>query len=88
MTKFNLIYDRLKCCTIVIGTSLSLTIGLNSRTLAQSNLIPPSPAVCDLDLASLKSVEIEILLRRIRYQQRERRHRAYGGRANNFQPSW
>ncbi len=59
MRKFSSIFDQLKCYTIVFGTSFSLTIGLNNSGLAQSNLLPPSPAVCDLDLASLKPVDIE-----------------------------
>jgi hypothetical protein len=54
VTKFEEISDRWKR-TILCGASLVLTMDLNSVTLAQSNLTPPSPVVCDLNLASLKS---------------------------------
>jgi hypothetical protein len=59
MIKFCLLNDRLKRYTIICVSSLALTIGSSSATLAQSNLIPPSPAVCDLDLAALKSGDVD-----------------------------
>jgi hypothetical protein len=41
----------------VAGSSLYLTLGLGSTVLAQSSLIPPAPEVCEIDLASLNSIE-------------------------------
>jgi hypothetical protein len=50
--------DRFKSCAIVCGTSLLAIIGLNQTGLAQSTLIPTTPATCDLNLALLKSNDI------------------------------
>jgi hypothetical protein len=57
MIEFARLSDRLKYYTIVCGGSLLLTIDFNSHSLAQSSLAPPSPAICDLNLSLLKSIE-------------------------------
>jgi hypothetical protein len=49
--------DRLHRYGIICGTSLLLLLSLNQPGLAQSSLIPPAPATCDLNLALLKSVD-------------------------------
>jgi hypothetical protein len=53
--KFDEIYDRWKQLAILGGANLVLTIGFSSATVAQSNLTPPSPVICDLNLDLLKS---------------------------------
>lgn len=53
----SLTIDRLKSCAIVCGSSLLMLIGLNETGLAQSSLIQPTPATCDLNLDLLKSNE-------------------------------
>jgi hypothetical protein len=53
--KFDETYDRSQRMMILGGAILVLVIGFNSATLAQSNLTPPSPVVCDLSLAVLTS---------------------------------
>jgi hypothetical protein len=50
--------DRWKRYAIVCGTSLFVIIGLSKTGLAQSNLIPPPPVTCDLNLSLLKSADI------------------------------
>lgn len=49
--------DRYQRCAIAIGTSLLLMLNLTRAGLAQSSLIPPTPATCDLNLAQLKSAD-------------------------------
>jgi hypothetical protein len=49
--------DRSKRYAIAVGTSLLLTLNLTRAGLTQSNLIPPAPPTCNLNLASLKSVD-------------------------------
>ena len=50
--------DRWQRYFSICGSSLFLIMGLSQAGLAQSSLIPPPPATCDLDLALLKSGDI------------------------------
>lgn len=52
------ILNSLNTCTIACISSLAAVIGLSSAGSAQSSLIPPPPATCDLNLAVLKSNSI------------------------------
>ena len=54
----SLVIDRLRRCAIIVSVSLSLTLDLNRFGSAQSSLEPPIPAICDLNFARLKSVDI------------------------------
>jgi hypothetical protein len=49
---------RWKRCFSVCGSSLFLMVGFSQTGLAQSNLIQPPPATCELNLALLKSADI------------------------------
>jgi hypothetical protein len=50
--------DRCSHCAIVCGASLLFTVNIQSAGLAQSSLLPPTPATCDLNLAELKSADL------------------------------
>jgi hypothetical protein len=54
----NVPINLLKHYLSICSSSLFLIIGLNQTALAQSNLIPPPPATCDLNLALLKSADL------------------------------
>lgn len=41
----------------VAGSSLYLTLGWGSSARSQSSLIPPTPEVCEIDMAAFKSTE-------------------------------
>jgi hypothetical protein len=43
---------------IGLGTILTLTLSFGRVGLAQSSLLPPTPATCDLNLAQLKSADL------------------------------
>ncbi len=57
-TQIPLGVDRSQRYVIAVGTSLLLMLNLARAGLAQSNLAPPAPATCDLNLALLKSADL------------------------------
>jgi hypothetical protein len=50
--------DQYRCAGIIAGTSLWLIFHFHPAGFAQSSLLPPTPATCDLNLAQLKSAEL------------------------------